>query len=635
MSPYPTVPGFEFTALIGRGGMATIYSARQLGLDRDVAVKVVEVSGTDAAQYMQRLENEAQSLAQLRHPGIVGLYQFGRTNDGAMYYVMPLLEGGDLAQQPRPMAEDAVIGLLERLLDALDHAHRADIVHRDIKPENILFDSEQRPLLADFGAAQRPSLSRLTEAGMAIGSAGYMSPEQARGQLVDARSDLYSVGVLAYELLTDRLPFEGPDAIAIALAQVEQKPAKLPAGLQQWQRFFERALALDPRQRYASAGEMRAALGEMHTRLAPRHIPTFSGSASNVRRGALIGLAVALLLVVVGVIYGWQSSGSRTIKQIAELIEQDQITDPAQPNAVALMAELEEQDDAAVQALQDRVTERLWADLQLPLEGSDWVGLAAPLRRWHAAIVQMGVADRGLAVSQRESLAIQLQPSLQKALREFDRRSADPLLILLEELQPLPDDIAGVISALQALPSVGDSFSDPEGPALILLNSPTVAEPGLAIMSAPLGRDLYQRFAVNTEQTVRSCSDTESGYRGCLSPREADAIASWLSVQTGHRYRLPTLDELRQHSDLVAQTSALAWTDTCQQITETTRPNAAARTWGGIKKVFGGKGAQAKVERRCQGYWLVDLNSGAVSARTAAATSTTAVLIREIAPTAP
>ena len=155
MSPYPTIDGLEFTAMVGRGGMATIYAARQLGLNRDVAVKVVEVSGSDAAQYMQRLENEAQSLAQLRHPGIVGLYQFGRTNEGAMYYVMPLLDGGDLSQQQRPMSEDRVVALLDQLLDALDHAHRAGIVHRDIKPENILFDADGRPLLADFGAAQR------------------------------------------------------------------------------------------------------------------------------------------------------------------------------------------------------------------------------------------------------------------------------------------------------------------------------------------------------------------------------------------------------------------------------------------------------------------------------------------------
>lgn len=632
MSPYPSVPGFEFTGLIGRGGMATIYAARQLGLDRDVAVKVVEVNGVDAAQYMQRLENEAQSLAQLRHPGIVGLYQFGRTTDGAMYYVMPLLEGGDLAQQPRPMAEDAVIALLDCLLDALDHAHRADIVHRDIKPENILFDLDGRPLLADFGAAQRPSLSRMTEAGMAIGSAGYMSPEQARGQLVDARSDLYSVGVLTYELLTDKLPFEGPDALSIALAQVETKPAKLPPGLQQWQRFFDRALALDPRQRYSNATEMRAALGEMHTRQAPQQARLLNLPAKPSGKKALIGLAAALLIAVMGIAFSWQAGSGQDLERIAALIEQGQFADPEQPNAVALLSDLADRDDAAIQALRDQVTNVLWAAVAPPLERSDWLSLAGPLRRWNAAVRDMGVQNHGLAVSQRESLAERLSPPLRQSLLNFDRRAAEPLLILLEELQPLPDELASLVSQLQALPSVGEGFSDDEGPPLVLLTEPAATEPGLAIMSEALTPALFQRFAVNTERSTAECVDAAAGARGCVSIRQAADFASWLSVQTGQTYRLPSLDELRLYRGQVAQTNALAWTDTCREVTETTDPNAAQRTWGGVKRVFGGKGAKPKVERRCQGHWLVDLSSGDVSARSTATPSTTAVLLREIPP---
>ncbi|MCB1636723.1 MAG: serine/threonine protein kinase, partial [Xanthomonadales bacterium] len=136
MTRYPTIAGYEVTALLGRGGMATVYAARQLGLDREVAIKVVDLDERDAGQYILRFENEAQSLARLRHPNIVGLYDYGRTAEGLPYYVMPLLDGGDLASRPRPLSEDAVLRLLDVLLGALAHAHEAGIIHRDIKPEN-------------------------------------------------------------------------------------------------------------------------------------------------------------------------------------------------------------------------------------------------------------------------------------------------------------------------------------------------------------------------------------------------------------------------------------------------------------------------------------------------------------------
>lgn len=267
LSQYPQIPGYRITALLGRGGMATVYTATQLAVEREVAIKVVELDGQNAGQYVLRFENEAHSLARLRHPSIVGLYDYGRTSEGLPYYVMPLLEGGDLSAWPRPVAEERVLELLDTLLDALGHAHAAGIVHRDIKPENILFDGDGRPMLADFGAALRRSHSRLTETGLAIGSVGYMSPEQARGLVVDARSDLYSLAVVAFELLAGRPPFAGPDALAVALAQLEGPPPPLPPPLRAWQRFFERALAADPAQRFADAASMRAALGELGTRV--------------------------------------------------------------------------------------------------------------------------------------------------------------------------------------------------------------------------------------------------------------------------------------------------------------------------------------------------------------------------------
>ena len=216
----PRITGYELLEELGRGGMATVYVARQQALNRQVAIKVVHPKRKDDEAWVLRLENEAQALAGLHHPHIVDVYEFGRTDDDALYYVMPLLRGGDLTRWQLPVAEDRVTALLDDLLDALAHAHVQGIVHRDIKPENILFDTERRPHLADFGAALRPSKSRLTGEGMVMGSTGYMSPEQARGQDVDARSDLYSLAVVAFELLTGKPPFGGADDLAIALRRV-------------------------------------------------------------------------------------------------------------------------------------------------------------------------------------------------------------------------------------------------------------------------------------------------------------------------------------------------------------------------------------------------------------------------------
>ena len=276
--------------------MAVVYSAIEKDLDRPVAIKVVRGETGDPDGHIQRLENEARGLAALHHPHIVDLYRFGRIEDGSLYYVMPLLSGGTLEDWLKPLSEEQVVELLQHLLDALAHAHAADIIHRDIKPANILFDRFRRPMLADFGAAfMRQRATRLTSHGGAIGSSGYMSPEQARGHEVDARSDLYSTAVLAFELLTGNRPWDGPDGLAIALAQLEQPVPRLPEALKHWQAFFDKALAVNPAQRYPSADAMLAAIRNLR-------------QASGLPRQLLpIALAIGVLLLVGVAFAAWKS----------------------------------------------------------------------------------------------------------------------------------------------------------------------------------------------------------------------------------------------------------------------------------------------------------------------------------------
>jgi serine/threonine protein kinase len=256
----PVVSGYRLECLAGSGGMARVYRATEEGLDRPVAIKVLCAHGGDSISHQARFEREARLVATLQHPNIVSIYRVTRTRNGDPCIVMPWLTGS-LADRSLPLPEIEARSLLAALLDALGHAHAAHIIHRDLKPDNVLFDVSGRPLLADFGVAlQMGGDARLTGEGLAVGSARYMSPEQALGREVDARSDLYSLGVLAYEVLVGVPPFVATDAIAAALAHVEAAVPRLPDTLSHWQLWMDRVLAKAPSDRFTDAQQMRAAL---------------------------------------------------------------------------------------------------------------------------------------------------------------------------------------------------------------------------------------------------------------------------------------------------------------------------------------------------------------------------------------
>lgn len=258
---WPRIPGYRIGKRLGRGGMATVYLATQESLDRPVSIKVMAGDGLADEVARQRFENEARTIARLSHPNIVAIHEVGRTDDGRMFYVMPYLPNGDLTQRDLRGDGERVAGILRALLSALGYAHARGIIHRDVKRENVLFDGDDRPLLADFGIALvRNDDTRLTTLGHAVGSTSYMSPEQARGEVVDGRTDLYAVGVLAYELLVGRLPFAATDALAMAVMHAQDPIPRLPAELRTWQAFIDQAMAKSRDARFSNASAMLQAL---------------------------------------------------------------------------------------------------------------------------------------------------------------------------------------------------------------------------------------------------------------------------------------------------------------------------------------------------------------------------------------
>jgi hypothetical protein len=255
---------------VGLGGMATIYRATDLQLGREVAVKVLRGEyGFDGA-FVARFQREARAAAQLNHPNIVSVFDYATDTVGP-HIVMELVTGGDLAAVLRergPLPPSAAARIAQQIADALDAAHARGIVHRDIKPSNVLLTSGGRVKVADFGIAQAFSDAQLTMTGVTMGSVHYFSPEQARGGVVTAASDVYSVGLVLYEMLTGQRPFTGDSAAAVAMARLtNQVPSPalvrpdVPMPLDAIVRW---ALQPDPRAR-PSAAELSAALGRFLT----------------------------------------------------------------------------------------------------------------------------------------------------------------------------------------------------------------------------------------------------------------------------------------------------------------------------------------------------------------------------------
>ena len=256
---------YEVLQELGRGGMATVYRARERMLDREVAIKVLPFSLAFDASFVERFMREARTSARLEHPHIIPIHRVGQSGQ-VTYFVMKLLRGQALSDrllECGPLSPEETRRVLTETASALGYAHSKGVVHRDIKPDNILLDESGRCVVTDFGIARSGSDSKLTATGTSVGTPRYMSPEQARAKDVDGRSDIYSLGVVGYECLTGRTPFDGDDSFAILMDHISApvpRPTLLSSDARSLYVIIERMLAKGAEDRFANAEELVAVL---------------------------------------------------------------------------------------------------------------------------------------------------------------------------------------------------------------------------------------------------------------------------------------------------------------------------------------------------------------------------------------
>ncbi|MDZ4813852.1 MAG: bifunctional serine/threonine-protein kinase/formylglycine-generating enzyme family protein [Pseudomonadota bacterium] len=580
---FPNIPGYKFERSIGEGGMAHVYLATQLSLDRQVAIKVVRFSGPEREALATRFENEARTIAQLEHPGIVGVFDVGRTHEGLPYYTMAYLPNGDLSKADVGGSNERIASVLEAIAKALGFAHSQGVIHRDVKPENVLFDREHRARLADFGISRTLHRDvRITDEGMAPGSAAYMSPEQSRGGDVDARSDLYSLGIVAYELLTGTTPFQRTDPLAMALAHHELPIPRLPRHQAIWQPLIDKALAKYPGDRFQSADEFLYALAPLQHSFEPtRVVPTLKVRTGKPSAHPFLvwTLLATSVIAIAGLLWRQQSALPSVESSVAA--------------ARASSIEAARIDPLLTQ-LPARIESRHWFE---PAVGSASTLIAGALSQSRSD-AHLGVADDfvtavGAVVAEaidarRDAPAL----ALQARLREFvitqqlqTRRSNDRMergiAAALErrmdvaEQNQAPESVADLQSLfvadialaprwqkLSAQLVAGRSLQDNNGPQLRVIASGSVR---VAMAVHEVTRNEYLQFQRAEPREHASCRELGSalglvrrhqwndpgfGQNGrhpvvCVTAADATAYVQWLSRRTGQRYRLPSLTEWR------------------------------------------------------------------------------------------
>lgn len=625
----PEINGYRLLRVINRGGMSTVYLARQHALGRDVAIKVMSPQALADEVSRRRFENEVRTIARLEHPHVVRIHEVGRTTDGLPYYAMPYMARGHLGQRDYNKSESRVAEIALTLLSVLAYAHARNIVHRDVKAENVLFDDADRPLLADFGIALRKDWggARMTAAGLAVGSTAYMAPEQARGEVVDGRADLYALGVLMWEMLVGKLPYEAADALSMAVMHAQDPVPKLPAQLAHWQGFMNRALAKQPGQRFEDAAQMRAAIESVMQRsLLPALRDRLKRLTPLLRQYAKpISAVIALLAFIgVGVLVAEHLSGTRTprpepgstavdvsahndvteamlkplpesparraVETARQRIAAGRLTSPVNANAYTSVLEAWNADSTnaevfdVVAELTKAFAETIATHLR---KGND-----ARAREIHAMATalgqQTGTAGSPAYKGLQAKIEAAIKARFEDAARRYDRAAAQRTAQLVADFGLPPQMGADLARRAQALPRVGATLPD----GSVLQESKTVA-----IDSSPVSRGEYARFTKASGHVAALCRErvsllrviaprdwrspgfyqSESEPVVCVSLLDAEAYAYWYSRKTGQRWRLPTLAEARQTAAVTSGRDVSLWSRDCGS--HCSRRKASGKSW--------------------------------------------------------
>lgn len=626
--PLPQVDGYQLLREVGLGGMSTVYLARQIALDREVALKVMARHTLADEVSRRRFENEVRTIARLEHPHIVRIHELGRTRDGLPYYSMPHLPKGHLAGRDFTHDEPGAVATTRSLLAALQYAHSRGVVHRDVKPENVLFDDAGRPLLADFGIALRRGFGpRVTAAGLAVGSTAYMAPEQARGEDVDGRADLYSVGVVLWEMLAGELPFEAQDALSMALMHAQDPIPRLPTHLRHWQRFMYRALAKNPDNRFQNAAEMAEALGSVHP---PSWLPAWERARGVLGTRAMRGAGVAVLavaLVALAVAFWPSSKDTRFFHSSGRPVSTAPV-EPLNNHADPSESMLAPLPGADIESALENARNQMARQSLIEPEGNN--AMTSVLAAWHAAPADPRVQasiDR-LADALRQRIVVNIRDGKDSRAKllytradEFSQttgQNAGPSQVALRSdtataVRARFDDAAkqGDRKRAEATVALGRDLKLPAADVARWNKQLATIKPGpdatVAGVSAtnagttmrPVTRGDFDKFASATNRPASLCRERTSLMRVfaprswkepgfpqgsqdpvvCVSVQDAEAYAHWLGARTGQTLRLPTSAESSRSPAATGSRALGLWLRDCG--TNCLQRGVTAGSWHG------------------------------------------------------